>query len=78
MTNTEIVKSVREIVIFFNLWFDILEENGLPFMEKTTNRLETTTHHLDKTTNRLEKTANCLFPESMFYVLEKTANRLFT
>ena len=30
---------VREIVTFFNLWFDILEENGLPFMEKTANRL---------------------------------------
>lgn len=60
---------VREIVTFFNLWFDILEENGLPFIEKTANRL-------DKTTNRLEKTANCLLPESMFSVLGKTANRL--
>ena len=47
--------SVREIVTFF-LWFDILDENGLPFIEKTANRLT---------------------PESMFYGLEKTAQRLW-
>ena len=30
---------VREIVTFFNLWFDILEENGFPFMEKKADSL---------------------------------------
>ena len=62
----------------FNLWFDILEENGLPFMEKTTNCLIPNSMFsiLEKTTNYLEKMANCLILESMFSVLEKTANRL--
>ena len=31
---------VREIVTSFKfVWFDILDENGLPFIEKTANRL---------------------------------------
>ena len=62
----------------FNLWFDILKENGLSFMEKTANRLipESMFSVLEKTANRLEKMANCLILESMFFVLEKTTNRL--
>ena len=65
-------KCKRDCNIFY-LWFDILEENGLPFMEKMVWCLI-----LESMFSVLEKTANCLISESMFSVLEKTANRLFT
>ena len=61
----------RDCNIFFNFWFDILEENDLSFLEKMTNHLipESMFSILQKKTNRL-------FPESMFSVLQKTDNRL--
>ena len=62
---------VREIVTFFNLWFDIMEENGLPFMENTANRFIP-----ENMFSVLEKMANRLFTESnLFDIRNKTAHR---
>ena len=51
-----LVGIVREIVTSFKfVWFDILDENGLPFIEKTANRLtpESMFSVLDKIAYRL-------------------------
>ena len=40
-TGGSYTRSVREIVTSFKFffWFDILDKNGLPFLEQTANRL---------------------------------------
>ena len=52
-----LVGIVREIVTSFKfVWFDILDENGLPFIKKTANRFtpESMFYGPEKTAHRLD------------------------